>query len=85
MLDEEEIEYEEDSEDLSEVDDDDLMKRLEAKYGKISGENSEDEEDPDGSWTSNYDTLTTHHNNLIPFSLNHVVPRFASNPIFTIF
>lgn len=45
------------SEEISDVDDDDLMKRLEAKYGKISGENSEDEpdeEDPDASWTSNY-------------------------------
>lgn len=30
------------------------MKRLEAKYGKISGENSEDEDDPD-AWTSNYE------------------------------
>jgi hypothetical protein len=59
LVDEEEIEYEEEeeieeSEDISDIDDDDLMKRLEAKYGKISGENSEDEDDPDGSWTSNY-------------------------------
>lgn len=63
LVDEEEIEYEEeeeeleDSEELSDIDDDDLMKRLEAKYGKISGENSEDEDDPDGSWTSNYEML----------------------------
>lgn len=42
------------SEEISDIDDDDLMKRLEAKYGKISGQNSEDEEDPDASWTSNY-------------------------------
>lgn len=54
IVDEEEVDYEDelDSEDLSEVDDDDLMKRLEAKYGKISGENSEDDDDPD-AWTSN--------------------------------
>lgn len=56
LIDEEEIDYEDevDSEDLSDIDDDDLMKRLEAKYGKISGENSEDDDDPE-AWTSNYD------------------------------
>lgn len=58
LVDEEEIDYEdeemESEEELSDIDDDDLMKRLEAKYGKISGENSEDEDDPDGTWTSNY-------------------------------
>lgn len=77
LVEEEEIDYEDelDSEDLSEVDDDDLMKRLEAKYGKISGENSEDEDDPD-AWTSNYKkTLTNKFINnlffLIPFSNFH--------------
>lgn len=63
LIDEEEIEYDEElgeeeeeleSEEISEIDDTDLMKRLEAKYGKISGENSDEDEDPDGSWTSNY-------------------------------
>lgn len=44
------------------------MKRLEAKYGKISGENSEDEEDPDASWTSNYlNELLTHKLNFSSF------------------
>lgn len=47
------------SEEISDIDDDDLMKRLEAKYGRISGQNSEEEEDPDASWTSNYPELTT--------------------------
>lgn len=58
LIDEEEIDYDEEeeleSDEGSDIDDDDLMKRLEAKYGKISGENSEDEDDPDASWTSNY-------------------------------
>lgn len=61
MVDEEEIDYEDemDSEEISDiddVDDDDLMKRLEAKYGKISGENSEEDDDPD-AWTSNYELV----------------------------
>lgn len=60
MMDEEEIDYDDEEElgseeeEVSDIDDTDLMKRLEAKYGKISGENSEDEDDPD-AWTSNYD------------------------------
>lgn len=60
LIDEEEIDYDDeeelgsDEEEVSDIDDTDLMKRLEAKYGKISGENSEDEDDPDASWTSNY-------------------------------
>lgn len=55
LIEDEEVDYEDelDSEDLSDIDDTDLMKRLEAKYGKISGENSEEEDEPDASWTSN--------------------------------
>lgn len=79
VVDGEEIDYEdeeslESEEDLSDIDDDDLMKRLEAKYGKISGENSEDDEDPEASWTSNYEMIITNNKNLfliyslIPFS-----------------
>jgi hypothetical protein len=83
LIDEEEIDYDEEEElasdeeeeDLgSDIDDTDLMKRLEAKYGKISGENSEDDDDPD-AWTSNYDDgqltifFNTFHSSLIPFSL----------------
>lgn len=71
LVDDEEIDYEEEEseEDLSDIDDDDLMKRLEAKYGKISGENSEDDEDPE-AWTSNYEKLTNFYFLLIliPFS-----------------
>ena len=67
-LDEEEIEYEEDEneiesvedeeedeieEDISDIDDDDLMKRLEAKYGKIDDKNNKSDDDADESWTSN--------------------------------
>lgn len=50
----EEDEEEEEEEDInSELDDTDLMKRLEAKYGKISGDVSSEDEDPDyQSWTS---------------------------------
>lgn len=41
--------------DIEDVDDAELLKRLEAKYGKISGENSDEaDDDPEGSWTSNY-------------------------------
>lgn len=73
LVDEEEAEYEEEEEledseelsDLDDIDDTDLMKRLEAKYGKISGENSDDEEDPDGSWTSNYALIKLTNHRLI--------------------
>lgn len=38
---------------LSEIDDADLMIRLEAKYGKLTGDESSEDEDPDyQSWTS---------------------------------
>ncbi|CAO1353719.1 unnamed protein product [Diamesa serratosioi] len=66
-LDEEEIEYEEDEiesvgdeeeeeedeieEEISDIDDDDLMKRLEAKYGKIDDKNNNADDDADESWT----------------------------------
>lgn len=60
MIDEEEIDYDDEElgseEEVSDIDDTDLMKRLEDKYGKISGE-SEDEDDPD-AWTSNYGKIT---------------------------
>jgi hypothetical protein len=84
LIDEEEIDYDEEEElgsdeeedDLgSDIDDTDLMKRLEAKYGKISGENSEDDDDPE-AWTSNYGDrqltilFNTFHSSLIPFSLS---------------
>jgi aspartate beta-hydroxylase len=59
LIDDEEIDYDEEDEEelgseeeVSDIDDTDLMKRLEAKYGRISGENSEEDEDPDASWTS---------------------------------
>lgn len=62
--DDEELDYGEEEEeelgseemsDIEDVDDSELLKRLEAKYGKISGENSDEvDEDPEGSWTSNY-------------------------------
>lgn len=73
LIDEEEIDYDdeedlgsEEEEEVSDIDDTDLMKRLEAKYGKISGENSEDDDDPDADWTSNLgDKLLT---NFINFS-----------------
>lgn len=44
------IEYDEecDSEELD-VDDDELLKRLEAKYGKLESKNDEDDEE---TWTS---------------------------------
>lgn len=72
VADGEEIDYEdeeslESEEDLSDIDDDDLMKRLEAKYGKISGESSEDDEDPAASWTSNYEMTITNNKNLLLF------------------
>lgn len=51
MIDEEEYDYDESEEDLSDVDDDELLKRLEAKYGKISDKANEEETD-DASWTS---------------------------------
>lgn len=77
---EEEIDYsnELESEEISDIDDTELMKRLEAKYGKISGENSEDEDDPD-AWTSNYDTNFNFKYNftLIPFSFS-CLPDFRS-------
>lgn len=50
-----EEEYEEEEAELSDVDDYDLMKRLEEKYGKIkepTHHSDEDEDDP--SWTSKY-------------------------------
>ena len=57
MIDEEEIDYDDEEElgseeEVSDIDDTDLMKRLEDKYGKISGE-SDDEDDPD-AWTSKF-------------------------------
>lgn len=53
-LDEEDIEYD-DSEEISDVDDTDLLKRLEEKYGRIdSGDKSNEEENDDASWTSNW-------------------------------
>lgn len=49
-LEEDEIESETN---LSEIDDTELMVRLEAKYGKITGDMSSEDEDPDyQSWTS---------------------------------
>lgn len=65
LIDDEEIDYDEEEEEeeldseeeVSEIDDTDLMKRLEAKYGKISGDNSEEDEGPDASWTSNYSDM----------------------------
>jgi hypothetical protein len=47
-MDEDDI-YEGESEEISDVDDEELLKRLEAKYGKISDKSSEDND-----WTSNY-------------------------------
>lgn len=87
LVDEEEVEYEEDEEledseelsDLDDVDDTDLMKRLEAKYGKISGDNSDDE-DQDGSWTSNYE-LTTNHILIIWFRFTSPGTFFSVNCI----
>jgi len=37
---------------MSDIDDDDLMKRLEAKYGRISDKNSDESDAPDETWTS---------------------------------
>jgi hypothetical protein len=80
LVDEEEVEYEEEEEeledseelsDLDDIDDTDLMKRLEAKYGKISGENSDDEEDPEGSWTSNYEIIKLTNHILLFDSVSH--------------
>ncbi|KAG5677234.1 hypothetical protein PVAND_007009 [Polypedilum vanderplanki] len=47
---EEELDYDDSEEDLSEIDDTELLKRLEAKYGKIDNKQSADDED-DASWT----------------------------------
>lgn len=45
----------EEGEDASDVDDTELMKRLEAKYGKLPANEYESDEDPeDPSWTRNY-------------------------------
>lgn len=41
-------------EELSDVDDSDLLKRLEAKYGKIEESRTRNEEDEDESWTSKF-------------------------------
>lgn len=49
FIDEDDIDYGEESEEISDVDDEELLKRLEAKYGKISDKSSEDND-----WTSNY-------------------------------
>lgn len=50
-----EEEYEEEEAELSDVDDYDLMKRLEEKYGKIKEPTHQsDEEEDDPSWTSKY-------------------------------
>jgi hypothetical protein len=46
----EELDYDESEEDLSELDDTELMKRLEAKYGKIDDRSADED---DASWTSN--------------------------------
>lgn len=60
---EQEIEYDEEdyegsdyeAEELSDVDDSDLMKRLEEKYGKLPQlSDREDEEEEDKTWTSNF-------------------------------
>ena len=54
-MDEDDLDYEQsDDEDLSDIDDSDLLNRLEAKYGKISSNNdkSNEEENDDSSWTS---------------------------------
>lgn len=50
-MDEEELDYsqEEYSDEISDIDDTDLLKRLDEKYGKISGRNSEEND-----WTSKY-------------------------------
>jgi hypothetical protein len=50
LIDEEECDYDE-SEELSDIDDADLLKRLEAKYGSIKDKPSDDEDE--GTWTSN--------------------------------
>lgn len=52
LIDDDEIEYDESEEDLSDIDDTELLKRLEAKYGKISDKAS-DEDNDEASWTSN--------------------------------
>lgn len=52
FIDEEESDESLDSEEMSDIDDSDLMKRLEAKYGKISDKSSEDGEELEDSWTS---------------------------------
>jgi hypothetical protein len=51
LMDEDDFDYEPSDEDLSDIDDSELLKRLEAKYGKISDKSNEEEND-DGSWTS---------------------------------
>ena len=48
-IDEDDIEYEEEESDLSDIDDTELLKRLEEKYGKISDKSSEDND-----WTRKY-------------------------------
>lgn len=54
--DEEEYENDDDEEEeISDVDDTDLLKRLEAKYGKLPQKHSDDEEDDiDPTWTSKF-------------------------------
>lgn len=53
LMDEDDLDYEQSDEDLSDIDDSDLLNRLEAKYGKISNnDKSNEEENDDGSWTS---------------------------------
>lgn len=77
LIDDEEVDYEdemESEEDLSDIDDDDLMKRLEAKYGKISGENSDEEDEPDASWTSNYAPWNT--NTILTWFRFHSIQLF---------
>jgi hypothetical protein len=52
LIDEDDINYDESDENLSDIDDSELLKRLEAKYGKIEDEKAENEEHDDASWTS---------------------------------
>lgn len=51
---EEEEEEVESEVDLSDIDDDELLKRLEAKYGKLDDKGDDDEDEGDEAWTSKF-------------------------------
>lgn len=49
------IEYDEECDsELDDVDDDELLKRLEAKYGKLESKKDDDEDDDEETWTSKF-------------------------------